>query len=101
MKDDSVRHTNTTHGRGWAIGCTPTILGGFCKIQQKKGPGSPLFVTRDHEGYVGILDAFSNIDSMQLSVSRATPQVGGTLRRYLSTATINIIQLQGGVPQRF
>lgn len=52
MKDDSVRHTKTTQGRGWANGSTPTILGGLCKIQPEKGPDSPLFVTRDREGYV-------------------------------------------------
>ena len=51
MKDDSVRHTKTTQGRGWASGNTPTILGGLCKIQPEKGPDSPLFVTREREGY--------------------------------------------------
>ena len=51
MKDGPVRHTKTTQDRGWANGSTPPTFAGFCKTQQEKGPYSPLFVTRDREGY--------------------------------------------------
>ena len=51
MKDDSVSHTKTTHGRGWARWAERAKLARLCMIRRGKGRDSPLFVTRDREGY--------------------------------------------------